>query len=145
MPQVSRRPLAKELEAKVFRSLIEALKLLTKDRDLEIFLQDILTSTERKMIAKRLAIAILLKKGASYSSIKAKLNVTQTTISQVVRVFEFSSGYRNVIGKLEQSEAIRDFWKDIESTLYRFSSPGKVFMEEEAVKTKLKHKKKTLV
>lgn len=145
MSQVSRRKLHKSVEEKIYNTLWEAVAKLNSDEEIKLFLNDLLSPTERTMIAKRLAIASLLAKGHTYDVIKDLLKVSQETVAKVSIAMSQSSGYISTINKIAKSEATREFWKDIESALYRISSPGKVFMPENAIKYKLGHKKKTLV
>ena len=144
MPEVSRRKLPREIEEKIKASFYEAISVVKGDKESELFLRDLLTPTERVMIPKRLAIAILLSKGWTNSMICSRLNVTNSTVASVVRTFEASEGFKTVIDKLQKNEAWRSLWQDIESLLYRFSLPGRVFIEEGAIKHKLGLKKKTL-
>ena|SRR3989344_468542 len=145
MPQVSRKRLPREIDGKIKASFYEAVSTVKGDQETQLFLKDLLTPTERIMIPKRLAIAILLSKGWSNVLICNRLNVTNSTVASVVRVFENSNGFKSVIEKLQKNERWRDLWQDIESLLYRFSSPGKVFVEEGGIRHKLGLKKKTLV
>jgi len=144
MPQVSRRKLDKEVKQKIYESFYKALGLLGEN-DAKYFVNDLLTPTEKIMIPKRLAIAILLSQEWSYNAIRETLKVTQTTISSVSKVLTFSGGLRLAIEKLSKNEAWRSWWQDIERLLYRLSSPGKTFLDDDLVRHKLKHKKKTLV
>src|SRR3989344_4676699 len=115
MSQVSKKPLQKDIESKIYSSLIEAIKLLKSDQEVDEFLYDLMTPTERVMIPKRLAIAVLWDKGWSQDMICSTLNVTPTTVGWVSKMYHLSSGLRNVIGKLKKSEASRAFWQDLEN------------------------------
>lgn len=144
MPQVSRRRLPKQVEERVYESFYKAITLLGKE-GARLFYDDILTKTEKVMIPKRLAIAILISKGKSYEEIRNRLNVTQSTIVSVSKTLEYSSGYKSAIGKLEKNVAWNEMWQDVERLLYRIGTPGKAFVDEEVIKHRLGHKRKTLV
>src|SRR3989344_3828452 len=109
MPQVSRRKLDKEVKQKIYESFYKALGLLGEN-DAKYFVNDLLTPTEKIMIPKRLAIAILLSQEWSYNAIRETLKVTQTTISSVSKVLTFSGGLRLAIEKLSKNEAWRSWW-----------------------------------
>lgn len=141
MPQVSRRPLSREAEEKIYTSFYKAIGLIGED-EARLFVGDLLTRTERIMLPKRLAIAILLTRGENYNSIRDALKVTQTTIASVSKTLELSEGLRKAIKKLEKSETWRSWWQDVESLLYRLSSPGKVFIDEEAISRRRKKLRK---
>ncbi|OGD92719.1 hypothetical protein A3C33_02270 [Candidatus Curtissbacteria bacterium RIFCSPHIGHO2_02_FULL_42_58] len=129
----------------MFETLWEAISQVRDKDDVQIFLNDLLSPIERVMIAKRLAIAALLLKGNSYETIKDFLKVSTETVAKISLILKMNKGYQLAINKLIRTEAGKQFWQEIENLLYRLSSPGKVFLPEEAVKYKLGHKKKTLV
>ena len=146
MSQISRRILNKQVEEKVFETLWEAISQVKSKDDVKLFLSDLLSPVERIMVAKRLAIAVLLLKGSSYETIIDILKVSNETISKIALILRANSGYKIAVNKLLRSEAGREFWQGIEDLIYRLSSPGKVFLPEEVVKYRLGHsKKKTLV
>src|SRR3989344_3848680 len=122
MPQVSRRKLPKDLEDRIKASFYEAVGVVKSDAEGALFLRDLLTPTERVMIPKRLAIAILISKGWSNSQVCRTLNVTNSTVASVIRTFEASGGFKSVINKLQSNESWRSLWQGIESLLYRFST-----------------------
>ena len=126
-------------------SLYEAVSFLKKREEVIQFIGALLTKTERVMIPKRFAIAILLSKGWTFDSIKDSLKVSQSTITSVAKTLEFSKGYKKAIEQLEKSESFREFWQEIERLHYRVSSQTQAFADEELVKKKLGRDKKTLV
>lgn len=140
MTQISRRPISKDIETKIYESFYKAIGLL-RDQEAKLFINDLLTRTEKVMLPKRLAVAILLSKGWSYDSVRETLKVTQTTISNIERILDHSNGLRLAIEKLGKSESWRNWWQDVESLLYRLSSPGKVFMDEELIQKKISNKR----
>ena len=145
MPQVSRRKLPKELEEKIQASFYEAISVVKGDYETALFVRDLLTTTERVMLPKRLAIAILISKGWNNARICSHLNVTNSTVASVFRTYEASRGFKSVIEKLQKNEDWRSLWHDIESLLYRFSATGRVCIEEGVIRNKLNVKKKALV
>lgn len=144
MAQISKKPIPFELQKKIDESFYKAIGHLNA-KEARFFIGDLLTRTERVMIPKRLAIAILLTKGRSYDSIRETLAVTQTTIASVARVLESSSGLKLAIEKLRKDAAWESWWQGVENMLYRFSSGGRVFQEEDAISVRLGHRRKTLV
>jgi len=144
MTQVSRRPLDKDVEGRIYESFYKAIGLLN-EKEARAFINDLLTPTEKIMLPKRLAVAILLAQGWNYDAIRETLKVTQTTVSSVYKTLAFSGGLKLAILKLSKNQAWQKWWQDVESLLYRLSSPAKVFMDEGAIRHKLGLKKKTLV
>ncbi|OGD95596.1 hypothetical protein A3F02_02435 [Candidatus Curtissbacteria bacterium RIFCSPHIGHO2_12_FULL_38_9b] len=144
MPQVSRKPLDRETANRLFESFFRAIGLLNR-QDAEVFLNDLLTRTERVMLAKRLAISILLDAGKTYQHIKELLNVSQSTITAVGKTLELSGGYRRAIEKLKKSERWKEFWQELERFHFQNVNARYTFSEEDEIKRKLGHRKKTLI
>ena len=144
MPQVSRKPLDRETASRLFESFFRAIGLLNR-QDAEVFLNDLLTRTERVMLAKRLAISILLDAGKTYQHVKELLNVSQSTITAVGKTLELSGGYRRAIEKLKKSERWKEFWQELERFHFQNVNARYTFSEEDEIKRKLGHRKKTLV
>ena len=118
MPQISKRPLKKELENRLYETLWAALAKLDKKESVSEFLEDILTFTERVMIAKRLAIALLLNRGWDQEAISRYLKVSTSTVQHVKTVFRFGGrGLQKVLDQLEQDKAWQEMWLDLKQTL----------------------------
>ncbi len=105
MTQVSRIPLRKDIELQmhaVFRAVITGLR---EEQDVTEFLDDLLTPTEKIMLGKRLAIAVLIEKGYDHRSIRSTLHVSSGTVSQVHYWLKNKGvGYRKVIGRILSKE-----------------------------------------
>lgn len=70
-----------------------------------LFIRDLLSKDELRMIAKRLKIARLLIKGLKYEEIENLLNVSPATIARVnIWLHESGEGYRTVIMRLGDIE-----------------------------------------
>lgn len=81
--QVSKQKLNKTIENQIYSVLYQLMVDIKTAEEAETVLQDILSDTERQVIAKRLAIAIFLDKGRSYENIKNTLKVSSATIASV--------------------------------------------------------------
>lgn len=81
--QVSKQKLNKTIEKQIYSILYQLMSDINSPEEAEILLQDLLSDTERQVIAKRLAIAIFLDKGRSYENIKNTLKVSSATIASV--------------------------------------------------------------
>ncbi|MEX2028377.1 MAG: Trp family transcriptional regulator [Candidatus Curtissbacteria bacterium] len=145
MTRISRRILGKQIENEIFETLWEAISQVRTKQDVQLFLNDLLTPSEKLMIAKRLSIAVLLLKNRTYGEICDLLKVSNETVSRIALVLKMNTGFMIGINKVVKTEAGKQFWQDIENLLYRMSSPGKAFLPEEVVKHKLGHKKKNIV
>ena len=94
MTQVSKRIVHKQIESRMYETLFEAIKHLRSKEEIQLFLTDLLSPTERTMLAKRLAIAALLMRAYEYESIMNMLKVSSATISKVALVLNHNQGYK---------------------------------------------------
>ncbi len=129
----------------MFETLWQAVSQVKSKNDVQLFLEDILSPTEKIMIAKRLAIASLLLRNYEYEAIKNILKVSQGTIAKVAQTLKFNKGYRIVIEKVQRSEDMKEFWQTIERIGHRFISKQYQTAPDELIKKKLGHERKTLV
>ncbi len=118
MPQVSRLPLSKDLEAQMFTLFRNVLADLHKDSDIQEFLDDLLTPTEKIMLGKRLAIAFLLERGYTQRAIHTIMKVSVTTVSAVsLWLHHKGNGYRRVIERIQAEQQLDDFIAQIDERL----------------------------
>jgi uncharacterized protein YerC len=118
MTQISRMPIHKSVEKRMFEIFTTTISNLKKPEDIEEFLHDFLSPVEKIMLAKRLAIAILLAKNYSYPSIQQILRVTPTTIATVSLSLKYSGkGYKKMVEKILSDEKRDNFWQKIEDVL----------------------------
>ena len=114
MPQVSKRPLSKNLYSIFWQTLAD----LKSSADVKEFLTDLLTPTEKVMLAKRLAIALMLIKGYDYASIRSSLKVSPQTIGSVSLWLKYSgSGYRKSIERIIKKQKIAGLIRNVENLL----------------------------
>lgn len=114
MPQVSKKILPKEIEERIFQIFWKSIARLNTPLQVKTFLYDLLSSTERMMLAKRLAIALLITRGFDYSTIRNTLKVSSETIARVkMWMDEAGKGYKMAIDGILRDEAINKFWQEI--------------------------------
>lgn len=83
MARVSQRWLQPEVEDKIYQLLLECVTESKDKQSAGNFIDVLLTKTEKLMIGKRIAIALMLIKGHTPPEIDEKLKVTQTTVYTV--------------------------------------------------------------
>ncbi len=83
MPHVSSKKLKKEIFNKLFKKLISTFGDAHRKGDFAQFAQEIFTKTEKVMLAKRLAIILLLKKEIPQHRIVEMLNVSPSTVAKM--------------------------------------------------------------
>ncbi|MBI2034823.1 MAG: hypothetical protein HYT11_03780 [Candidatus Levybacteria bacterium] len=118
MTQVSRYPIHKDVERRMFEIFKKSISQLHSSEDIEDFLDDFLSPVEKIMLTKRLSIAVLLAKGYTYPSICRILRVTPPTIANVSIALKYAGkGYRKMVDKILHDEKIDDFWQKMEDML----------------------------
>ncbi|MFC1727445.1 YerC/YecD family TrpR-related protein [Patescibacteria group bacterium] len=83
MPKLNPKPVEKRKMDAYFADFFEAISLIESSREAKGFFFDLLTHTERKMIAKRFQVALMLLGGFSYRTIRTQLKVGDGVISKI--------------------------------------------------------------
>lgn len=118
MTQVSKYPLKKEIEEKIFEILLKTIADLKKPEEVEGFLDDFLSPVEKIMLAKRLAIAVLLGKGYDYRGIREILKVTPGTVAGVnIKLKYGGRGCKRIVEKFLKEEKIEKLFEKIDEAL----------------------------
>lgn len=114
MAQLSKRYLDKKVEERILDLFWSSLSMLSTKNDVSSFLDDLLTSTEKIMISKRLAVAFMLLKDQGYPIINDKLKVSDQTIWSVkMNLQHKGTGYKPVINKIMKNESWEKLWQDL--------------------------------
>lgn len=125
MAQVSRYPLPKKIYERIFEILFQSVAKIKNKKEAEEFFNDFLTPTERIMLAKRLAIAVLLSRNYDYRSIRKVLNVSPPTIAAVSIALKYTGeGYRKIVDRLLGEEAIKESLLEVLGDLAELGSLG---------------------
>ncbi|KKR32881.1 MAG: TrpR like protein, YerC/YecD [Candidatus Gottesmanbacteria bacterium GW2011_GWC2_39_8] len=118
MTQVSRYPLSKDIEKRVFEIFLDAVAGVQTSEEVNIFIEDLLSPTERVMLSKRLSIAFLLNKGYEQRLICQILRVSLGTVNKVNSSLKAKGeGYTRVIEKIKGKEKLEDFWGKVDEFL----------------------------
>ncbi|HVF69463.1 MAG TPA: Trp family transcriptional regulator [Xanthomonadales bacterium] len=116
MPHVSKHKLDKKVEDELSDTLDLILSKLSNKESVRHFLLSLLTPTERVMLAKRLAIIILLKEEVPQSHVAQTLHVTRITVSRLQFFLEArGQGYEEAFEILKKEEDVRQ----LKSTLLK--------------------------
>ena len=125
MTKVSRRMLDKNLEDYIFAIFLKAIADLKTLDEVQNFLEDLLSPTEKIMLIKRLAIAIMLSKGYTYDEIDHTLKVSRPTIMTVSYFLKHSQnvGYQKVTEKILAHQKRDALFDKVEEILIQLSPP----------------------
>lgn len=83
MPHVSRKRLKKEIATELADQFLTFLSLAQNKKEARILANELLSQTERVMLAKRLAVVVLLVRGYSFTQIQDALGITRQTVIRV--------------------------------------------------------------
>lgn len=129
MTQISRYPLREDIQERIFEVFWQTMVDLKTQAEAKEFWEDLLTPTEKVMLAKRLSIAILLIKGYNYLNIKDILKVSGGTISSVALwLNQGGEGYKRAVKKIIDSERWQDFWQKISDSLKELTDTKHKFL-----------------
>lgn len=105
--------LSKKEQGELILDLVNAIVSAKRIEDAALFLQDLLTKSEMKILAKRLRIAKLLIAGMDYREIEQNLHVGHTTIAKIAAwLSERGEGFRKVISSLPK-HTNSNSWEEI--------------------------------
>lgn len=118
MSQLSKVPIRRDLEEQVFGLFSSTIVSMNDKGELEDFFSDLLSPIERLMLAKRLAIALMLEKDYTYPMIGKALRVTPTTIASVSMQLRYAGkGYKKIVEKIIAEEKFEGFWEVVEDVV----------------------------
>ena len=83
MPQISKRFVKPAVKEKIDNLFIECIAECRNQKEAANFINVLLTKTEKTVIAKRVAIALMLTKGYTATEIDERLKVSQATVYTV--------------------------------------------------------------
>lgn len=93
--------LSKEEQESLVFDLVNSLVQTQTVGEAALFVQDLLTKSEMKMLGKRLRIAKLLLSGMTYEEIEKNLHVSHTTVAKIAAwLAERGDGFRKIIERL---------------------------------------------
>lgn len=83
MPHISRQFLKADMEKRLIRAMVDTLSLKGGPKQRADIHWELFTGVERLMLAKRLAIIVMLARGVSVDAIAEKLMVSPSTVSRL--------------------------------------------------------------
>ncbi len=125
MPRISNRYLHKDIEQYLCDILWDYLAALNNRESVREFVDSILSSTEQIMIAKRLAIAVLISRGYTFEIIDDKLKVSKATIAGVHHQLQSGAvGYKKAVEHIEKKRDSAQKGDSIEEFLLKLIPPA---------------------
>ncbi len=115
MPHVSSKKLKKEILNKLYTEFGKALEKSAQKSGTKFFLGDLLTKTEKIMLAKRFAIIYLLSQDVPISYIVESLGVNYPTLSRMSLKYDIGK-YSSLLKTLREKDKT-NIWRILEKIL----------------------------
>lgn len=126
MTKVSKYPLKNEVSERMYDVFWKIISDLKTPQEVKEFFKELLTPTEQIMLAKRLAISILLLKNYSYEEIIDLLKVSPVTIGSIARWLRVEGkAFQKAIEKIKKEEKQEEFWNNLEQFISDILPPAK--------------------
>ena len=140
MPHVSKKQLDKETFEKIFRKLIAVLERAQNQKKLTPILDELLTETEKIMLAKRLAIVLMLSGNTPQHRISEALFVSPSTVTRISLGIEI--GKYDLIRSISKKDRV-----DLEKIIWLLLTAGGImpprvgrkYWRKQGLKTMLEH------
>ncbi|MFH1602052.1 MAG: Trp family transcriptional regulator [Candidatus Shapirobacteria bacterium] len=124
MTQISKKFVKPETLEKTFDLLLASLLKSGGKADTKEFLEDLLTPTEKVMIAKRIAIAYLLLQEVDHRTISEMLKVSTSTINRISFVLNRQgAGFKRVLKRLLREKKINNILEEVGELLFNSLPP----------------------
>lgn len=118
MSQVSKVNLEGIVQKELYDEFSWIVSQLRDIKEVEGFFSELLTKTEKIMLAKRLAIAVLLTRGYTYRDIRQVLRVSFPTIRSMQFWLDHGrGGLRNAVEKISKRWEIQIFLGKVDKVL----------------------------
>lgn len=116
MPHLSKKAVKKKIFKKISADLIDAIAAAHSKNEIKAVLNELLTPTEKIMLAKRLSILVMILKGYPLRTIEKTLKVSPSTIHRFWRASKERT-YQIVVRKVKKDARREKFWERMEMLL----------------------------
>ena len=124
MGRISGRRIEPDIEERIFEVFWAYLVSLKHPHEMQEFLKSLLSRMEQVMLAKRLAIAVLLERGFNYEYIDETLKVSKSTISSVQKQLQSgATGYQLATKSILANRTNESLWNTLEEIMMNVSLP----------------------
>ncbi len=113
MPHISKRFLEKDKFININNQFYKAFENLVRNGKTKLIFNCIMTSTEKIMLSKRLAIIILLDQGESIYAIENTLKVSSSTVARISHDYE-NGKYDELTKEIRK---YKSFWFQIQKII----------------------------
>lgn len=118
MAQVSKKSLERNIEEAVSDLFLKGVTELNDRTEAAFLMQDLLTSTEKSIISKRLSVAFMLSRGYDQRTIAKILKVSTPTVWRMnEKLKQKGSGVKMLFNRLESDSKWAEFLGRLEATI----------------------------
>jgi len=110
MARVSKIKIDKDLESEMFTQFWNSLTKINNSTKTSEFFSDLLSETEKLMLAKRFTTAVLISRGKTATEIHKSIHISYTTITSVS---SWVKNAKNETGKLLTKISKEKNWEDL--------------------------------
>lgn len=121
MTRISRRPVKDRIMQRILQLFFEAVGKKSKQEDFLAVMHDLLSPTERVMIAKRVTIIFLLMKKIDYQTISDVVKVSAATVAKFQIIMENSKGIVKALQLMLLNDNLVNLFDEI---MLAFKGPG---------------------
>ncbi|MFA6256750.1 MAG: Trp family transcriptional regulator [Candidatus Paceibacterota bacterium] len=114
MPHISSKKLKKDTLSRLYGQFSDAFEKSARKSQAKFFLGDLLTKTEKIMLAKRFAVIYLLSQDVPMSYIAESLGMSYTTVFKMSLKYDIGK-YSALLRSVEQEKV--EIWKILEKIL----------------------------
>lgn len=113
MTRISKYRVEDKVLQKLYFLMFEIISNMDEEDRFTGIMNELLSPTEKIMIAKRVAIIYLLMKNIDYLMISDVLKVSSTTISKFHSILIKGKEIKNILEDLVENEKIKDFFEEL--------------------------------
>lgn len=118
MAQTSKRSLERSIEEGVSDLFLRGISEIQSQTEAAFLIQDLLTSTEKNIVTKRLAVAFMLLRGYDQRTIAEILKVSTPTVWRMnEKLKQRGSGVKMLFSRLEADSRWGEFLGRLEATI----------------------------
>lgn len=122
MVRVSKNKINNKIYLKISSQFVLSLMCLDSKKKSLDFIDELFTQTEKVMLAKRLAIIIMLKEGLSQYAIWKALNVSPATVTRISKMLK-EKHFDFIENLYVDKKARKKFLRDILVFIYKIAPP----------------------
>lgn len=118
MPRVSKSRLQEEKLQEITDHFSYLISSLNNSQEIENFLNNFLTPEEKIMLAKRLVLLMMIKKGYSPSVIQSALHISYESVRTYANLLPHKNDlFQKTLDRLIKREKAQEFWRKIDKLL----------------------------